>query len=525
MRVHPRLYSLLLAGGCLVASSTTVADATHYQTLQLGNRSRGMASAFTGVAADASAIYFNPGGLATTENRTLQGALSIAHIRKRTSKGAIVFDDGTGSQERDFVLKSSPSLPGFAATTFGLGKKDAAGRQRIGMSVGAFQVYNVEFSTDVQIPDPEGRTNTIQLDQTDRQTWIGAGVGWRAYKKFHIGVSLFGVRQTLRHNEQLALSLEGDPRPGEDSPPFFQDSFFLSRTTRFSLENWALVARIGILQHINDRWRIGVMVQPPGVRVGGKASLRFQLNEVNATVDPALTASFFGEQGGFSSRAPIPWEIRFGVAHELAKRFIVDVDLQLVGRVKENSIAPSVPNIPERSPSTGVFLATSTKRDFTWNVSVGADVDITHYLFIRFGFLSDRTAAPNPGDPSSGVVRLAGNDRYGFTFSVGGHKNGNGLSAGLAALWGTGIANGIDTTVLTPDGPSGDFFRSVPVKERILIISIGGNIGKAKATLDDIKKDFETDDEFDARQDKEMQKFKQEQDEERRHRKAIQQQG
>jgi hypothetical protein len=48
--------SVLLA----FAVSDASADATHYQTLQLGERSRGMAAAYTGFAADGAAIWFNP---------------------------------------------------------------------------------------------------------------------------------------------------------------------------------------------------------------------------------------------------------------------------------------------------------------------------------------------------------------------------------------------------------------------------------------------------------------------------------
>jgi len=48
----------IIVGVALLAFSVSdaFADATHYQTLQLGERSRGMAAAYTGFAADAAAI-------------------------------------------------------------------------------------------------------------------------------------------------------------------------------------------------------------------------------------------------------------------------------------------------------------------------------------------------------------------------------------------------------------------------------------------------------------------------------------
>ena len=47
------------------------ADSTHYQTLQLGERSRGMAAAYTGFAGDGAAIWFNPAGLPLLEAKLL----------------------------------------------------------------------------------------------------------------------------------------------------------------------------------------------------------------------------------------------------------------------------------------------------------------------------------------------------------------------------------------------------------------------------------------------------------------------
>ena len=57
---------LLLAVLALGAQQSPVrADATHYQTLQLGERSRGMAAAFTAFATDGAAIHLHKTGVPT----------------------------------------------------------------------------------------------------------------------------------------------------------------------------------------------------------------------------------------------------------------------------------------------------------------------------------------------------------------------------------------------------------------------------------------------------------------------------
>jgi len=57
------LLAAFLASLASPDSADAQADSTHYQTLQLGERSRGMAGAYTAYAADGAAIWFNPAGL------------------------------------------------------------------------------------------------------------------------------------------------------------------------------------------------------------------------------------------------------------------------------------------------------------------------------------------------------------------------------------------------------------------------------------------------------------------------------
>ena len=119
----------IIVGAALFAFSVSdaFADATHYQTLQLGERSRGMAAAYTGFAADGAAIWFNPAGLPFNDARLLQGSLSLIQRRTLDIEGALVSDAPGGAdgedQVEDLNLDSRPTLPGFAVASFALGKK------------------------------------------------------------------------------------------------------------------------------------------------------------------------------------------------------------------------------------------------------------------------------------------------------------------------------------------------------------------------------------------------------------------
>ena len=97
-------------------SAKAQGDSSHYQTLQLGERSRGMAGAFTGFAADGAAIWFNPAGLPLLEPRLLQGSLSLIQIRKSTQHdgvtGTFALNDTTTTLLQTHGLSVEASLDG-----------------------------------------------------------------------------------------------------------------------------------------------------------------------------------------------------------------------------------------------------------------------------------------------------------------------------------------------------------------------------------------------------------------------------
>lgn len=487
------------------------ADSSHYQTLQLGERSRGMAAAFTAFASDGAAIWYNPAGLPLLEPKLLQGSLTLIQRARRDIQGAVISDgpDGPGgeTQVEDFKLKSSPALPGFAVASFAIGKpqKDLGNRKPVQFAISAFQTYNSEFGGDINFQDELARTNSLQFYQKDRRTYFGFGVGYRPNKHFSFGVTLLASDRRIEHVETASLAQGGvqapslgSPCPSSPSIPFcVLDARQLSRNTVFEMNSWDLTMRIGLLNLFGDRWRFGVMFQPPGVHVGGKSNLRFELSDVRPSTDPNnpdLSDSVFANLER-DSRSPIPWELRLGVSYVISSKVVVAADLQLVGPIKDGSIAPDIPQLEGRANSSGILLADSTKRDFTWNVSLGSEIEITKFLFTRFGFLTDRSSAPET-QIASDAIQPAHIDRYGFSASIGGHKGGRGLSAGVSMLFGKGEGNGLDFTNQAIANDT--IFTRVPIKERILIISVGGDIGQTADVVKTRVKEKQSQEEIEA---------------------------
>jgi len=466
-------------------------DSTHYQTLQLGERSRGMAAAYTGFAADGAAIWFNPAGLPLLEAKLLQGSLSLVQKRTLDIEGAVVSDgpDGPGGEDQveDFQLRSSPNLPGFAVASFALGerKEELDDRKPLQIALSAFVLYSSTVGGDINFQDEFGRTNSLQFYQDDKATYFAAALGHRPTKTISWGITLLARNRTLSHVETASLAdggvqdpTQGSPCPSSPTIPFcILNASQLSRNTVFQLSAWDLSARLGLMWLIGTRWRLGLMFQPPGIHVGGTSSLRFELSDVRPDTDPdnpGLSDSIFANINR-GARSPIPWELRVGASYVISKKAVVALDLQFVGPIADGSIAPDIPQLEGRVNSSGILLADSTKRDFTWNISVGSEIQITKFLFTRFGFLTDNSSAPDASEATN-FIRPAKVNRIGFSASVGGHKNNKGLSAGVSMLFGKGTGNGLDFRDQAFDNDT--IFIRVPVKERILIISVGGDIGQ-----------------------------------------------
>jgi hypothetical protein len=276
---------------------------------------------------------------------------------------------------------------------------------------------------------------------------------------------------------------------------------------------WDLTMRIGLMNLIGKRWRVGIMFQPPGIGVGGKSKLRFELSDVrpnDAVEDPGLSDSVFA-QITRGARSPIPWELRLGASYVISRKVVVAADLQFVGRVPDGSIAPGIPQLEGRANSSGILLADSTDRDFTWNISLGSEIQITKFLFTRFGFLTDNSSAPD-ATGSGSFIRPMKIDRYGFSTSIGGFKNGKGLSAGVSVLFGKGTGNGLDFRNEAFENDT-NFIR-VPIQERILIISVGGDIGQTADVVKSRVKEKKSQKQIEAQEEADRQARQAEMDEE-----------
>jgi len=100
---------------CLVAPAAR-ADDTHYQNQLLGERALGMGGAFTAVASDPTASFYNPGGLAMSLPSSVSASLNVYGVEHRVVEGGFVSRIEGETRNADLENLSYPTIP----TTFGV---------------------------------------------------------------------------------------------------------------------------------------------------------------------------------------------------------------------------------------------------------------------------------------------------------------------------------------------------------------------------------------------------------------------
>jgi hypothetical protein len=176
-RTFPRLLAPLVAAVCLstLASMATSAHASsrRYQSSYVGVRPAAMGNAFTAVADDANALYYNPAGLARLETWNLDILSIILGLNQASYQNAKdvteLFNSGQGSSKSDdpaaVVEKLRPVLgnisgenhyarfginPSFVMQNFGLGLYSGVEAELVPHINGLPKVLDVAFLIDNQ---------------------------------------------------------------------------------------------------------------------------------------------------------------------------------------------------------------------------------------------------------------------------------------------------------------------------------------------------------------------------------------
>ena len=418
---------LLVAGGAR-------ADDTHYRYIPIGAHGIGLGGAFTGVADDASAAYFNPAGLALGGNWGLAGGLTINAWERLDLRRAYEQPDGSANATSEY----SRTVPIFIGAVLKFGPKDALEQKKFSLGISVLEPI---FSTGGVFlslqQDPVELTDSYRSSDNDRATWYGLSFASRLDLRQSIGASLYLSVRKLNHSETGITLGDGTPIPGD--PGGFVGVNSAANTQSLNFKAFHFVLRFGWLYRIKPQLQIGLMVQPPGIPLKQQVDTLSQgfVNDAGDGSMPTTTRAYFVD-GRVDANLPIPAEIEAGLEYWPAERVMLSFDASVHLPVRSMRRVESA----EPVPLGGLYFDGDTARRFVGNVAVGGDFIITKKVMMMAGFFTDLSSAMNiPENPvryhNPQITRLGG------TISLGLNIAGVSLAVGSTYLYGKGDSTGV----------------------------------------------------------------------------------
>ena len=418
---------LLVAGGAR-------ADDTHYRAIPIGAHAIGLGGAFTGVADDASAAYFNPAGLALGGTWGIAGGLTINAWERVELRNAYEQPDGSATA----TTKQGRTVPIFIGAVLKFGPKDALEQKKFSLALSVLEPIFSSGGVSVALKTvPVELTDSYRANAADRATWYGLSFASRLDLKQSIGASMYLSVRKLNHSENGITLGQGIPVPGQ--PGEFIGLNSAANTQSLGFKAFHFVLRFGWLYKLKPQLQLGVMVQPPGIPIKQYVDT-FSQGFANSAGDPGTpttTLAYFVD-GRVNAKLPIPAEIEAGLEYWPAEKVMLSLDAAIHLPVRSQQRVESAESVPVG----GLYFDDDTARRFIGNVAVAGDFTITKKVKVMAGFFTDLSSATNiPENPV--MFHNPQINRLGGTLSLGLNIAGVSLTVGSTFLYGKGDSTGV----------------------------------------------------------------------------------
>ena len=425
---------------CSAICNGADAQSLYYRSIPIGERAIGLGGAFAGVASDPSATYYNPAGIMSGGRFQLLGSFtSLVFIREKV-------DDAFASPgvDADFVSKRTSTIPRFIGTVVKFGRK-RFGDHQFALAYSTLEVDRNEFNAG-SIQSESASSLDLRLSNDYNSRWYGVSFAARATKKTSLGFTAFVAQQRGFYSEDIGIATGGTLdetglRLGGDS---------VTANTSLSIQSWDILFRLGVVHRFSRRWQLGVSFQTPGVPVSRKGDV---FRRLTSAVSGEDSGYFLFDEGGFSARAPIPWELRAGFEYQANSLTMLAFDAAVAGPVRDRKVFDAPPEFEGMSQTLGTYFANSTERRWTPNVAVGAE-HLFGKVVLAGGLFTNISAAPSVPATATEYTPDQVNI-WGASFSVGLDTKGYRLTFGANGYFGRGDALAArldrDTTLVSYD--------------------------------------------------------------------------
>lgn len=375
-----------------LVSSAASADQMHYRNVITGERAQGLGGAYTGVADDASGVFYNPGGLAFAQSNDISGSANAFYSKKVTFKKAFL---GVS----DFVEESGGTFAPF----FGVMQK--LGKVLPGL-VGGFAYYTL----DTELKDQDDlKTNLGALQRFHRAANIRAAtfgatgaLGYRVSPSLGLGLS-FGY---IKVDELTQVSQNYTITSGPN---------YLAQSVRESLIAHGAQLGFGVQWAPSAQLSVGATV-----RSGSYASQKYSQVVDKVKVDAGVIDASPTMANSDNPLGSMPLELRAGVAWFASPRLLLTSDI----------------DFHEAVADTSAVTKTLYTRESVTNFALGSEYYMTASIPLRLGFFTNYDATPTP--KTSKIGQPDHIDYMGTSMFLAWAQPNSQISAGIVVQKGTG---------------------------------------------------------------------------------------
>lgn len=410
---------------------------TNYDRVLIGQEEALESGAFVARAADTTAGWYNPAGLALVR-RSIIGASATGYELDTIDLGQIQTTSGKVTLAQ---------LPSYFGAVLG-GDVIASDRWRIGFSA----TKPTSWSAAINGATVDG-TRVNYSSRVSISTLVPAlSAAWAPLPGLRLGAG-FGLAITSISQVQI-LSIQPDPQ---------QVDAALLRTADGSGTTWGGQGSLGVQWDVTRHLVAGASLRTPTFTILRTGGLTYQSVETRNTASgPGTDLSYFTDpKATFSYHLPV--NVNVGLAWR-EPRFDVEIDVRYHSAIApytllaSSQMVESVRTDPDgtRTRTTAPFPGLTYSASTVWNFAIGGRYQLDEAWSLHGGIYSD--AAPADSTESN-VFRSV--DLYGLTAGAklkGDHLSG---SLGLGLSWGSS-----DDFLLGAPGTAG------AVSTRLSIVSV-----------------------------------------------------
>jgi long-subunit fatty acid transport protein len=384
---------LILFSAVMTFSATAVSQDDHYWSQQFGSISTSLGGAVVGGVRDNSAIYYNPGAQAFLDNPNLSVDANLYRLDR------ILIRDGAGSS----VNLNSSQLSIYPQIVAGLINLVSIPRFRFGYAILTRNYTNVLMNSRftnrdlVSNPNPESEfIGAFDYSNQLNEQWFGVSVSYKVNHKHGIGISIFGSYR----GQTYSLTNFIRQIRYVDSTAWFT-TVNVDENIKYSTV--LLLAKLGWAFE-TGRWRIGVAVTTPAIRIYGKGNIQREVSVSSASDRPGDTASGFlilDRKTSLKTYYHYPLSVSAGVDyHTLHSRFALTAEYftEIHSYYMMNTVSDPLVYPPwiKDSASTKTYLTgylnVRSQSKPVLNVAVGFSQDLSKKFTLMLGARTDFTS-------------------------------------------------------------------------------------------------------------------------------------